>query len=349
MEIIERLPLEHLPTFEESQQLEKWALQDKRRAIAFDLTLENVNEAIREQAKLFQAVYPAFEQFCQARFKATSANLLTTFWHLWLPLAIQLVKRRQAQNRPFVQGILGGQGTGKTTLGQVLVLILQHLGYQTLSLSLDDLYKTYRDRLLLQQSDPRLVWRGPPGTHDIELGLQTLDQLRHPNPNQPVSIPRFDKLLHQGAGDRITPELVTNIDIVLFEGWFVGVHPIDPACFDRAPAPIATAADRAFARDSNARLHAYLPLWERLDNLIVLYPTDYRFSKQWRKQAEQEMQTNGKAGMSDRTIDAFVDYFWKALHPELFIKPLVARSGGADLVIEISANHSPGAVYQPGQ
>jgi D-glycerate 3-kinase len=348
MEIIERLRLGYSPTPEELQQLEEWALQDKRRAIAFSLTPENVNEAIQTQAKLLQAVYPAFEQFCQARLKATSANLLNPLWHLWLPLAIQLVKRRQAQNRPFVQGILGGQGTGKTTLGMVLVLILQHLGYQTLSLSLDDLYKTYPDRLLLQQSDPRLIWRGPPGTHDVDLGVQLLDQLRQPNPDQPVSVPRFDKSLHQGSGDRTAPELMTNIDIVLFEGWFVGVRPIDPARFDRAPAPITTAADRAFARDSNARLYAYLPLWKRLDHLTVLYPTDYRFSKQWRKQAEQEMRNSGKAGMSDRDIDAFVDYFWKALHPELFITPLVERSGGADLVIEINANHSPGAVYQPG-
>ncbi|UBF24135.1 hypothetical protein K9N68_20710 [Kovacikia minuta CCNUW1] len=174
------------------------------------------------------------------------------------------------------------------------------------------------------------------------------DQLRHPNPERPISIPRFDKSLHQGAGDRVTPDLVTNIDIVLFEGWFVGVRPVDPACFDQAPAPITTAAARAFARDMNAQLHTYLPLWERLDSLMVLYPTDYRFSKQWRKQAEQDMQARGKAGMSDRAIDAFVDYFWKALHPELFITPLVKRSDGADLVIEIDANHIPGNIYRAG-
>jgi len=37
------------------------------------------------------------------------------------------------------QGILGGQGTGKTTLAAMLSLILGQLGYHTLSLSLDDL------------------------------------------------------------------------------------------------------------------------------------------------------------------------------------------------------------------
>ena len=107
-------------------------------------------------------------------------------------------------------------------------MILQQLGYRTLSLSLDDLYKTYSDRLVLKQQDPRLIWRGPPGTHDIDLGLNVLDQIRQCK--SPVMVPRFDKSAYSGAGDRTTPEIVTDVDIVLFEGWFVGVRPIDLRC-----------------------------------------------------------------------------------------------------------------------
>jgi glycerate kinase (EC 2.7.1.31) len=59
-----------------------------------------------------------------------------------------------------------------------LTLILGKLGYSTVSLSLDDLYKTYADRQQLQKADPRLIWRGPPGTHDLELGIAVLDRLR---------------------------------------------------------------------------------------------------------------------------------------------------------------------------
>ncbi|MGA7933621.1 MAG: glycerate kinase [Kovacikia sp.] len=348
MRIVERLAAGCACLPEEWQQLEAWDLQDQRWAIAFNIGPENVGEVVQERAKLLQAIYPLFDQFCQTHFKTSSVNLPGILWRFWLPLAIQLVKRRQAQAQPLIQGILGGQGTGKTTLGVALTLILQHLGYQTLSLSLDDLYKTYGDRLRLQAQDPRLIWRGPPGTHDIALGLEILDQLRSAAPGQPIAIPRFDKSRHQGSGDRADSELVSNVEIVLFEGWFVGVRPVDPALFDQAPPPITTAADRAFARDINRQLQAYLPLWERLDSLMVLYPKDYRWSKEWRKQAEQEMRSRGKTGMDDRDIDAFVDYFWKALHPDLFINPLVERSGGADLVVEIDANHAPGAIYRGG-
>ncbi len=327
----------------EKQEARKAALADKSRAKAFGITTENVDEVIERRSHLLKSVLPAFNEFCLTSLKIESKEMLQVLWDLWLPLGIKLASQRQQLKRPLIQGILGGQGTGKTTTCKILSLILDQLGYRTVSLSLDDLYKTYSDRLLLTQQDSRLIWRGPPGTHDVDLGLKVLDQIRQSQ--SPVMVPRFDKSAYRGAGDRTNPEIVTNIDIVLFEGWFVGVRPINADLFDTAPPPILTNEDRAFARDMNLRLHDYLPLWERLDSLIVLYPTDYRSSLEWRKQAEQQMIAAGKSGMSNAEIDKFVNYFWRSLHPELFIKPLVKDATAVDLVIEIYADHSFGEVY----
>ncbi|MBG1243223.1 glycerate kinase [Nostoc sp. NZL] len=325
------------------QEARESALADGLRAKAFGITPENVDEVIERRSHLLKSVLPAFSQFCQTTFQIEPKEMLQVLWDLWLPLGIKLASQRQQLERPLIQGILGGQGTGKTTMSKVLSLILDQLGYRTVSLSLDDLYKTYSDRLVLTQQDPRLIWRGPPGTHDVDLGLNVLDQIRQLQ--SPVMIPRFDKSAYGGAGDRTNPEMVTNTDVVLFEGWFVGVQPINADIFDTAPPPIITDEDKAFARDMNLRLHDYLPLWERLDSLIVLYPTDYRCSLEWRKQAEQQMIAAGKSGMSNAEIEKFVNYFWRSLHPELFIKPLVKDATAVDLVIEIHADHSFGEVY----
>ena len=319
------------------------ALADRLKAKAFGIAPENVDEMIERRWHLLKSVFPAFSEFCQTTLQVQPQEMLQVLWDLWLPLGIKLASQRQRLGHPLIQGILGGQGTGKTTMSKVLILILDHLGYKTVSLSLDDLYKTYSDRLLLTQQDPRLIWRGPPGTHDIGLGLNILDQIRQLQ--SPVMLPRFDKSAFAGAGDRTTSEMVTDVDIVLFEGWFVGVRPIEPDVFDTAPPPIVTDEDRAFARDMNLRLHDYLPLWERLDNLIVLYPTDYRCSLEWRKQAEQQMIAAGKSGMINAEIEQFVNYFWRSLHPELFITPLVRDATAVDLVIEINPDHSFGQVY----
>jgi len=335
------------PLHEEQQkQLEYSTLQDQLRANAFGINPENVQAMLKSRSQLLPGVYAALEQW-QHCHKLAPRSLLESLWHLWLPLALQLVEYRRALNRPLIQGILGSQGTGKSTLAAVLTLILSHMGYTALSLSLDDLYKTYAERQQLQKQDPRLIWRGPPGTHDVQLGIQVLDQLRL-NLANPISIPRFDKSAQAGAGDRTAPDVVGAVDLVLFEGWFVGVHPIDPVVFATAPPPIYTETDRLFARDMNARLQAYLPLWARLDRLLLLYPLNYRLSQQWRRQAEHEAIAAGKSGMSDATIDQFVEYFWRALHPELFLKPLLKDAHKVDLVIEINPDHSFGKVYRPG-
>ena len=320
-----------------NQNLISEALRDKSRAKAFGVTPQNAKEVIHKRWGLLKSIYPAFKELCRNNLLIQPQVILPTLWDLWLPLAMQIASRHQEIQRPFIQGILGGQGTGKTTTCKVIKLILSYLEFRALNLSIDDLYKTYQARLILQKQDPRLIWRGPPGTHDVNLGLNLLDNILQRQTS--ITVPRFDKSLHYGVGDRTVPETVENIDIVLFEGWFVGVKPINSAALENPPLPIISPADKAFARDMNDKLRNYLPLWQRLDSLIVLYPTDYRLSLEWRKQAEHQMKAKGKTGMTDLQIEEFVNYFWKALHPELFIKPLV-ESQAVDLVIQIKPDHS---------
>ncbi|MGD2182219.1 glycerate kinase [Lusitaniella coriacea] len=348
LSLLQRWQAGNCPQPEELQQVLVEELGNRDRALAFDITPHNGLQAIERRVELLQQVGDEVLQLCQNFAFGDIDRARQTLWMLWLPLALQIADRKSRLNRPLIQGILGGQGTGKTTLAAVLRLILGKLNYSSTSISIDDLYKSYAERQELQRQDPRLIWRGPPGTHDVELGIQLLDSLRHPQPHQSIKIPRFDKSAYNGAGDRTAPELIDPVDIVFFEGWFVGVRPVDEAVFDRAPPPIITPEDRRFARDTNERLKAYLPLWQRLDRLLVLYPVDYRLSQQWRKEAEHKMKATGKTGMRDREIEQFVEYFWKALHPELFIKPLVEQPGLAECAIALRGDRTVECLYRPG-
>ena len=347
-DILQRCSQGNEPTSEELQQLLVSELEQPQLAKAFGINQETGLDKIKARSQLFIAVCPEVMQFFQKLNLERSQQIFKKLWSVWLPLTIQLAEARKALGRTLIQGILGGQGTGKSTLAAIIRLILRHLGYSSLCVSIDDLYKTFEERKLLQQQDPRLIWRGPPGTHDVKLGIDLLDRCRQPSSHEPILVPRFDKSACNGAGDRIEPETFQPVDIVLFEGWFVGARPVEAKIFDNPPAPIITPEDKSSARDTNERLKEYLPLWERLDRLIVLYPVDYRISKQWRKEAEQKMKASGKSGMSDREIDEFVEYFWRSLHPELFITPLVNNPDLVDLVIEINLDRSPNQVYRPG-
>lgn len=325
------------------QQLETWELEDQQRSPAFGISPENVRWQIERRCDLFLAVIDRCQPFPIANHPAFYDNL----WTLWLPLALQLADDCRAVERPLVQGVLGGQGMGKTTLATMLAAILAQLGYRTIGLSIDDLYKTHAERQRLKAEDPRFIRRGPPGTHDIELGIQVLDRLRQADATEPITIPRFDKSLWNGDGDRIEPEIVEDVDIILFEGWFVGAQPVDPSTFDHPLDPILTEADQAFARTVNERLRDYLPLWERIDRLMVLNPTDYRLSLPWRRQAEHQAIAQGKSGMTDSEIEEFVKYFWKSLHPDLFIAPLTQNPNLVDLVVTVNPDRTFGQIYRP--
>ncbi|MEG3862603.1 glycerate kinase [Microcoleus sp. herbarium12] len=349
VEILRRWQTGDRPLAPDCDRLASWELADDVRSRAFNITPESAADVVRYKTDLFFSLLDDLHTWT-----VKSTIFLETLWNLWLPLAIQLSTQKQSLNRPLIQGILGGQGTGKTTLCQVLRLILLKLGYSTVSLSLDDLYKTYADRQKLQKQDPRLIWRGPPGTHDLDLGIEVLDKLRAFQTlelaavdSPKIEIPRFDKSAWGGAGDRSQPELISGADIVLFEGWFVGMNPVVDARLNEflanAPFPISTEADCQFARDMNAKLHDYLPLWNRLDRLMVLYPRDYRLSQVWRNQAEREMMAAGKSGMSEAEINRFVEYFWKALHPELFIQSML-EGDRVDLVVEILGDRAIGKI-----
>lgn len=313
-------------------------------AKAFGLNESNAIDKIKQRADIFVKVAAKVVKLCSTLGFNDLDYILWHLWKLWLPISLDIAAAKDSLSRPLIQGILGIQGTGKTTLAKVIQLILAELGYSSITISLDDLYKTYAEREELRKQDPRLIWRGPPGTHAVELGLKVLEELIQASPDSLIAIPRFDKSAHNGAGDRTEPEFTKKVDVVLFEGWFVGVRPIPESQFEVFASLFKTPAELQFAKDNNRRLQAYLPLWQKLDRLIILYPVDYRLSKVWRKEAEHKMIATGKAGMSDQEIDRFVEYFWCALHPQLFIPPLLPQ---ADLVIEINADHSVGRIYRP--
>jgi D-glycerate 3-kinase len=311
-----------------------------------------IAEIIAQRSQLLQLVYSEILQtLVLHKIQLDPPSLiLPLLWHYWLPLAQHIVKQQEKIGRTLIQGLLGGQGTGKTTLGIVLNVLLRYLGKTFLSISLDDIYKPYTDRQKLRDRRPDLIWRGPPNTHDVDLGIQVLQQLRDRSSEnqQAIAIPRFDKSLHNGAGDRTDPEISYGADIVLFEGWFVGMQPLPISAFRNFVPPILSESDREFALECNANLYNYLPLWEYLDRLIVLVPEDYNYSLQWRLEAEHKLVATGKTGMSDREITKFVEYFWKALHPELFMPRIIDQTYGrssADLVIEISRSHLPTKIY----
>jgi D-glycerate 3-kinase len=297
------------------------------------------SDVLERRVVLLRETFPGLAKHA-AHLRISPVDLVETAWRVWVPYALWIADHRQAGGAGgFAHGILGGQGTGKSTLAAMVSVILSHLDLRPGTLSLDDLYLPFEEREQVKARDPRLDRRGPPGTHDVDLGLSILKDLQA---GRPLQLPRFDKSAHRGAGDRSHMERVGIIDVLLFEGWFVGVEPLPDVVFDGPlPKPIETDSDRRFARDMNEALGAYAPLFNPLASLLVLRLDDYRLSKSWRLDAEHAMAAAGRPGMSDATIGDFVDYFWKALHPSLFVDAAANKVGPRRFVVDIGPSHRP--------
>ncbi|KAI9062382.1 P-loop containing nucleoside triphosphate hydrolase protein [Trametes sanguinea] len=233
---------------------------------------------------------------------------------------------------PLIVGVQGPQGSGKTYLTSILRDVLQSPPHNlsVAVFSLDDLYLPHEGLVGLAASYPEnalLRGRGQPGTHDVPLGTEVLNKLKHINdaPGAEVELPSFDKSAFDGEGDRASRGAIVRspVHVVLFEGWCVGFYPISRDKVERRYAQPVKGLGHDFLQrngyrledilDVNERLKSYVSWWDLFDAFIQIKPPDehpYTYIYQWRLQQEHNMKArNGGKGMSDEQVEKFVDRY----------------------------------------
>ena len=240
-----------------------------------------------------------------------------------------------------VLGISGLQGSGKSTLAAQLVAAGRSRGLRVVALSLDDFYLGRRERLALARTQhPLWLRRGPPGTHDLGLALGTLDVLRQGAVGSAVPIPRFDKLADTRRPPSRWPRENARPDLIVLEGWCLGVRPQSAAALRRPANALEREQDAGgrWRQASNEALARYAELWRRLDYLHWLKAPGFEIEPQWRWLQEKQLQAEhpGRAGMDRRAVGDFVRVF------ERLSRHAQATLGAiADEVIELDRGHRP--------
>lgn len=201
------------------------------------------------------------------------------------------------------------------------------MGKKVVVFSIDDFYKTFEEREQLQETYPCLGFRGPPGTHNTEKLLAVINQFKSKDIST-VQIPIFDKSLHNGQGDRVSQvqEVSSEQDIVILEGWFVGLT--TEHLTDQDLQEISTSVLAKFSYENLKKFNNF----DFLDSLIVLKPEKFEYSITWRK--EQEKNDNGN-GMSEGDVEDFVEYFFESLNPQIYYRDIENR---CDLLLKLDEN-----------
>ncbi|CAG8982243.1 hypothetical protein HYALB_00004477 [Hymenoscyphus albidus] len=217
-------------------------------------------------------------------------------------------------NRPFIIGLNGVQGAGKTTLVSKLAeTLLEKEGLETLVLSIDDLYlpREAQIKLATENAENKLVqYRGEPGTHDMILARQVIASLLS---NKETKIPSYDKSLHQGLGDRAPSSSWHTVNgpgsppirVIILEGWCIGFRSLPSATVaSKREAPSLTFADHKLEDllFVNEKLKEYDVLTDEYNAFIHIDAEDTRWVYEWREQQEAELRRVKGTGMSMEQI-----------------------------------------------
>lgn len=236
--------------------------------------------------------------------------------------------------KPFFIGLNGVQGAGKT----VLVSSLQHTlsssphNLSTCVFSLDDLYLTHADQVALANANPEnplLQHRGQPGTHDTPFALSIFQSLSQ---NEPTKIPKYNKSLFSGQGDRSPPSEWTSVNtdpsnpisVVIFEGWCVGFQPLSSShlstkhnqALSDLQSPNSTYQGRlahntlSSVTTINNSLTHYAELWKYFNVFTHIDALDPLYVYEWRLEQEATTKRERGAGMTDEEVKRFVDGYY---------------------------------------
>ncbi len=239
--------------------------------------------------------------------------------HWFAPLLEQFADQYQPQQSPQILGINGSQGSGKSTLADYLCSIVsERYNIQTVNLSMDDFYLTKAQRQGLAKTvHPLLATRGVPGTHDVALMIETIDQL---SAGKPTQITRFDKSTDDRVAKAAHETVSGAVGLIVIEGWCLGASPVPDSELDTAINELEREQDSQgiWRRYVNQALTgSYQQLFTMVDQLVMLQAPSFDRVFQWRLEQEQKLvqklaQENsqpGNAVMDEQQIKTFIQYF----------------------------------------
>ena len=236
---------------------------------------------------------------------------LTKFY---LPFCYKLFKFYKSQNKPLLISLSGGQGSGKSTIAQILRIVFQsYFKLNVICFSIDDFYKTALERKkMAKQIHPLFLTRGVPGTHDCKMLYNTLQKLLKKRFSS-LKIPKFDKSNDDRFKVKYWQKISKKPQIIIFEGWCVGAQ---HQKFEELKKPINVLekvedTKLTWRKKVNNELKTdYKKIYNLIDQKIYLKVPNFKYVLKWRLLQEKKLRSKSKKkAMNNKQIKRFVMFY----------------------------------------
>ena len=240
--------------------------------------------------------------------------------------------------RPPVIGVVGAQGSGKTTLARAAAD-----AFGAAQISIDDVYLTRAQReRMAEEVHPLFLTRGPPGTHDLRLLTRLIKALGTARPDDKVLIPDFDKRGDDRRPVRDWRVVSGRPRAILIDAWCLGAVAEDEAALAE---PINALerdhdADGRWRRAVNGYLAgSYADFAARFDAIVFLKAPGFEVVLDWRAQQEADLLgvAPSRLPRDERVrLAGFIQYF------ERITRRMLAGGVRADVTVQLDRNRLPG-------
>ena len=253
------------------------------------------------------------------------------------------ISKKANKKTPLIIGLAGGQGSGKTTISSILTLILQkYFKLKVFKVSIDDFYKTRKDRKLLSKNKhPLLMTRGVPGTHDIDLMLKFFKKVKSKNFKN-LEVPKFNKAIDDRYKKSLWYKVKSKPDVIIFEGWCVGARAQSSKQLKK---PI-NSLEKVYDQGARWRVHVnnqlktnYKTLFKQLDGLLYLKARNFNLLREWRLKQERKLwaQTKSKKNLKIMSNGDVINFMqtYQRITQQMF-KDAIKRSS---IIMNLNSNH----------